>query len=93
MLKMGYIILEVYIQIQRRVRQNNLVVQASLKVSSNRWISTDVTHRRLSMPKITNIQNACFNIFSTNISYSMKMLILKRLQKLFILYRKNHIKI
>lgn len=78
MLKMGYIILEVYIQIQRRVRQNNSVVQASLKVSS----STDVTHRRLSMPKITNIQNACFNIFSTNISYSMKMLILKRFQKL-----------
>lgn len=36
MLKMGYIILEVYIQIQRRVRQNNSVVQASLKVSSNR---------------------------------------------------------
>lgn len=86
MLKMGYIILEVYIQIQRRVRQNNSVVQASLKVSSNRLISTG-------MPKITNIQNACFNIFSTNISYSMKMLILKRFQKLFFLYRKNRIKI
>lgn len=37
MLKMGYIILEVYIQIQRRVRQNNSVVQASWSVQTDRF--------------------------------------------------------